>query len=111
VKNEIKELIDYIQLKKRITLEELANEIGYTRQSLQVAKNSGGSHKLIYTLKETYKDILKDKVYTTPTISTKTANHGNNGNDQTERLIKENEALKIEVKLLKEMISTLLGKR
>jgi len=50
-------------------------------------------------------------VYTTPTISTKTANHGNNGNDQTERLIKENEALKIEVKLLKEMISTLLEKR
>lgn len=110
MKNEIKELIDYIQLKKRITLEELANEIGYTRQSLQVAKNSGGSHKLIYTLKETYKDLLKDKVYTTPTISTKTANHGS-GNDQTERLIKENEALKIEVKLLKEMIQTLLEKR
>ncbi len=108
--NRVNEILDIIQYKKKYTMEDIASEIGVTRQALYDARRKGTSRKILFALENKYSDILKDKVYTTPTISTKTAMNGN-GNEPNERLKKENEALKIEVKLLKELIATLLEKR
>lgn len=59
--NELSKLIDVIQFKKKLTLEEIADAIGYSRPYLNNAKLSGGkSKKLIGVLKAKYPEVLID---------------------------------------------------
>ena len=59
--NQLTILLDEIQFRKNITLEEIAETIGYSRPYLTSAKNSGRENKkLIGIIKETYSEILQN---------------------------------------------------
>lgn len=57
---ELEKILDTIQFKTKMSLEEIADKIGYSRPYLNNAKKSGGSKKLIGVLMETFPEILQN---------------------------------------------------
>lgn len=60
--NEVQKILDKIQAKKKLTLDEIADEIGYNRPYLNKAKlkNGASSNKLVSALQEAYPDIVQN---------------------------------------------------
>ena len=56
---ELEILLDEIQFKTHLTLEEIAKKVGYSRPWLNRQKTSGGGKKLIGILKEAFKEELQ----------------------------------------------------
>jgi hypothetical protein len=56
---ELETLLDEIQFKTQLTLEEIAQKIGYSRPWLNKQKKSGGGKKLVGILKEAFQDELQ----------------------------------------------------
>ena len=57
--NELETLLDEIQVKTQLTLEEISEKIGYTRPYLNKAKKEGGNKKLIGIIRETFSQVLR----------------------------------------------------
>jgi hypothetical protein len=57
---ELEKILDIIQFKTKMSLEEIADKIGYSRPYLNNAKKSGGSKKLIGVIMETFPEILQN---------------------------------------------------
>lgn len=58
--NELEILLDEIQAKHRLTLDEIADKIGYSRPYISRAKNKGTNTKLIAILKDEFGETQKD---------------------------------------------------
>lgn len=58
--NQLEVLLNEIQLKTRLTLEEIAGEIGFSRPYLNKMKKTGGNDKIVKLLHEKYEDILQN---------------------------------------------------
>jgi hypothetical protein len=60
VSNSLAELIDEIQFKSKLSLEEIADSIGYSRPHLNKEKLKGENKKLEGMLREKFKEILQN---------------------------------------------------
>lgn len=58
--NELEQLIDRIQFLTKKTLDDIAEEIGYSRPHLSNAKKKADNKKLVGILKNKYADILQN---------------------------------------------------
>lgn len=56
--NELEILIDEIQFKTKLTIEEIAAKVGYSRPYLNKAKKKAGNKKLIGIIREKFQDVL-----------------------------------------------------
>lgn len=56
--NELEKLLDEIQAKTLMTMEEISAKIGYSRPYLNDAKKKGGNRKLIAIVKEKFASTL-----------------------------------------------------
>lgn len=70
--NELTQLLNEIQSKTRLTLEEIAEKVGYSRPYLNQAKAKGDNPKLLGIVRETFKDVLQKDTAKNGTITVQT---------------------------------------
>lgn len=58
--NNLEILLNEVQLKTRLTLEQIAQRLGYSRPYLNKMKKNGGNQKLEKMLKETFPEVLQN---------------------------------------------------
>ena len=71
--NELTQLLNEIQSKTRLTLEEIAEKVGYSRPYLNQAKAKPDNPKLLGIVRETFKDVLQKQTPKNGTIAVQTS--------------------------------------